>query len=64
MLNKPSESGSASFSSCTLPLAGEIKSTASWFAELDRLNELAGESFMANGREQPAMPPDRKVFDS
>jgi len=45
------------------PLAREFKSTAEWFAELDRLNELAGEPFMPDGREQPAMPPDRKIFD-
>ncbi len=38
-------------------------STAEWFAELDRLNELVGEPFLPNGREQPAMPPDREIFD-
>lgn len=37
--------------------------TAEWFAELGRLNELADEPFMANGREQPEMPADRKIFD-
>lgn len=45
------------------PLTSKFTSTADWFAELDRLNELAGEPFMPDGGEQPAMPPDRKIFD-
>jgi antitoxin VapB len=45
------------------PITPVFQSTAEWFAELDRLNELAGEPFMAKGREQPPMPQDRKVFE-
>lgn len=45
------------------PLTPTLESTAEWFAELDRLNALTSEPFMAQGREQPSMPPDRKIFD-
>ena len=34
-----------------------------WFAKLDRLRELAGEDFMAEGRQQPPMPDDEIDFD-
>jgi antitoxin VapB len=33
-----------------------------WFARLQALREAAG-PFMPEGRDQPAMPPDRKLFD-
>lgn len=36
-----------------------IRDTASWFAELDRLNTG---SFMKDGRKQPKLP-RRKIFD-
>ena len=36
-----------------------------WLAELDRLRELAGGTFMPEGRQQPPMPPDDDVdFDA
>lgn len=34
-----------------------------WFAELDRLRELAGEPFMPEGRQQPPMPEDDIDWD-
>ncbi len=42
-----------------------IEDVAKWFAELDRLRELAGGEFLPEGRpEQPPMPDDDDVdFD-
>jgi antitoxin VapB len=39
------------------PLAASIED---WFSELDRYSDVP---FMEDGREQPPMPPDEKLFD-
>ncbi len=42
------------------PVAFDVKA---WFAEMDRLRELAGEPFMPEGRQQPPMPDDDIDWD-
>jgi antitoxin VapB len=39
------------------PIAASLED---WFAEIDRFSSVP---FMENGREQPPMPPDEKLFD-
>src|SRR6202035_824800 len=41
------------------PIEAEFDVDA-WFAKID---EYLDEPFMADGRQQPAMPPERKLFD-
>jgi len=41
------------------PLETDVKQ---WFADLDALRAIAGE-FMPDGREQPPLPPPKKIFD-
>jgi antitoxin VapB len=37
-----------------------VMTTQEWFAVLDSFNDVP---FMPGGREQPEMPPDRKIFE-
>jgi antitoxin VapB len=37
-----------------------VMTTKEWFALLDSFND---EPFMPEGRDQPGMPPDRKIFE-
>ncbi len=37
-----------------------VMTTREWFALLDSFND---EPFMPQGRDQPPMPPDRKIFE-
>ncbi len=37
-----------------------VMTTKEWFALLDSFND---EPFMPEGRDQPEMPPDRKIFE-
>ena len=37
-----------------------VMTTKEWFGLLDSFND---ETFMPDGREQPEMPPDRKIFE-
>lgn len=39
------------------PVASDLQA---WFAELDRFSDVP---FMEEGREQPPMPPDKKLFE-
>jgi antitoxin VapB len=39
------------------PVASDVKQ---WFADLDRFTSIP---FMEDGREQPPLPPDKKLFE-